>query len=689
MKRTDLSKLVRAKAERESGGRKMARQKSLTRIIVGHTRFATTSKATFDGTHPHQWSPPQQVRVYAQNQKTPGATNTRVENFITHNGDFDFYNVNGNWVELGDIQAYLARCTGFAAPSVVDSAAIAGVVDLLRAQGSFALAARFAVCLDMKTASADAEAPVPSLAEFEAVGAVFERELDELLLASGGVSRSVREIGFDLEQRDALIKRVCSRFEEPANATTLDCLSHWLDAERGGSLASFVRSAIDAFFDNDSFFVTRTFLSNAKGSFGLMVTNSLDAARQLCVAARGQTISVAFYPKKGLICYGSEQAAVKAGLGVAMPGGESFESAERDDERDAVRVDLDDLNGEVCLMDWGEGDAAVSLPNQQYETYPQMAGALNVVLAMDAPVARARDAGERPSRISAPDSKIQRRDGVAKDGVDAAPASPRDVRVDDAPVSASSKKALFHRMTRLEGNEFIKPLAPDLPDLVGADVRDVPRVLRDIQEDWRNKPKGTISLNRLTAWNLSRCLRRRLDRRVSGTTKSHRSVDVVVTGCEVSLWLAEQFAADLANAFPRLDVRSVSANKILGLFGQDLPVPAIGHPRGKRNDDFTDSIVIVVSHSGGHVRAAGLLQPARLLHLGHLRRRQRVGHANRKQLRAVKGDGAVHVAHLLHGRRRAPRGAVLGERRRHAAAAHADLHARQPGHPREQGVQPT
>ena len=96
-----------------------------------------------------------------------------------------------------------------------------------------------------------------------------------------------------------------------------------------------MRSATDAFFDNDSFFVSRTFLSNAKGSFGLMVTNSLDAARQLCVAARGQTISVAFYPKKGLICYGSEQAAVKAGLGAAMPGGDekpSFkESAERDD----------------------------------------------------------------------------------------------------------------------------------------------------------------------------------------------------------------------------------------------------------------------------------------------------------------------------------------------------------------------
>ena len=116
----------------------------------------------------------------------------------------------------------------------------------------FALAARFAVCLDMKTASADAEAPVPSLAEFHALGAVFERELDAAL-AAGGARRSVREIGFDLEQRDALIAQVCSRFEEPANAASLDCLSHWLDAERGGSLASFVRSATDAFSTTTAF----------------------------------------------------------------------------------------------------------------------------------------------------------------------------------------------------------------------------------------------------------------------------------------------------------------------------------------------------------------------------------------------------------------------------------------------------
>ena len=609
MKRTDLSKLVRAKAERESGGRKMARQTDLTRVVVGHTRFATTSKATLDGTHPHQWSPPQDVRVYAQHQRTPGASLTRVENFITHNGDFDFYDIAGAWVELGDVQAYLARATGFPAPSVVDSAAIAGVIDLLRAQGSFALAARFAVCLDMETASADADGPpVPSLAAFEAVGAVFETELDVALAKR---SASVRDVGLDLEQRDALCARVLRRFREDETAArALLCLDPWLDRERGGGLPAFAASTVDAFFDNDGFFATRAFLSRAKGSFGLTVTSSLDATRQLCVAARGQTMSVAFYPRTGLICYGSEQAAVKAGLGAAPPGSAAADAAGGgDDALDATRLDLDDLNGEVCLMDWGGGDVAVSLPSQHYETHAQMAGALKIVLAADAPVPRAR--GERLA-------------------VRARPREERD----------ASRKALFHRMTRLEGTELIKPLAPDLPDLVGADLRDIPRAMREIQEDWRGAPRGTVSLNRLTAWNLSRCLRRRLDRRIAGTSKSHRSVDVVVTGCEVSLWLAEQFASDLAVAFPRLDVRSVSANKILGLFGQDLPVPALGHPRGSRNDDFTDSIVIVVSHSGGTfapLAASNLLvSSTSAIFVVTSEWDTQIG----KQLRAVKGDGA-------------------------------------------------
>ena len=76
------------------------------------------------------------------------------------------------------------------------------------------------------------------------------------------------------------------------------------DEEGGASLATFVRVVIDAFFDNDLLWTVQTFLTHAKGSFGLCVTSAMSAHRQLCIASRGQTNSIAFFPKSGIICYG-------------------------------------------------------------------------------------------------------------------------------------------------------------------------------------------------------------------------------------------------------------------------------------------------------------------------------------------------------------------------------------------------
>jgi hypothetical protein len=119
-----------------------------------------------------------------------------------------------------------------------------------------------------------------------------------------------------------------------------------LDIESG--LDQFVDAVINAFFDNDLFHSVRRFLTSARGSFGLGITCSLDAGRQMVVAARGQTISVAFYPKLGLVLYGSEQAAVKAGLGLKAPPG-SDSDAYNEELGPAMRIDLDDLGGEAGM----------------------------------------------------------------------------------------------------------------------------------------------------------------------------------------------------------------------------------------------------------------------------------------------------------------------------------------------------
>lgn len=95
-------------------------------------------------------------------------------------------------------------------------------------------------------------------------------------------------------------------------------------------------------------------MKNAVGSFGLVVTCSEDAHRQICMAARGQPMSIAFYPENGVVCYGSEQAAVKVSLLFDLPGGNLPQRKASDNvATQNCRLDLDDSGCEIVLLDWG------------------------------------------------------------------------------------------------------------------------------------------------------------------------------------------------------------------------------------------------------------------------------------------------------------------------------------------------
>lgn len=309
-------------------------------------------------------------------------------------------------------------------------------------------------------------------------------------------------------------------------------------------------------------------LSSPQGSFGLCVSSSIDARRQFCVAARGQTISLAFYPRQGVVLYGSEQAAVKAGLNLpeATLGADGKGSAGRYMARDgngrggdqvATRLDLDDLGGEIVLIDWvsadksSTGSSTRSAAGLQRERV--MGGAVELTLAQET---------------------------LAKFG------------------------SLKNRLVPLEDNELITPLPALVPDLVGADIRDIPKAVRRVQTEWQE-----AGLNRLTMWNFEKCFRKRLALHHGGAHPG--SVDVLVTGCEVSLWLAEQFASDLSLVFPALDIKTLSANKLLGLLGQDFAMPQTGYSFHEGTWDLKDTIVVIVSHSGGtfaSLSVANLLQ---------------------------------------------------------------------------------
>ena len=562
-KRSDLSVKIRKKVASDEMRMRITsscggsyESDSLVKTYVGHTRFATSSIASFDGTHPHQWSPPRRWQMYDVRGPHTGRKSLKiVENFITHNGDFDAYEIQGKSYPLDSVQAWLEEVTSYEMPSAVDSAAIAGMVDILHCQGSFALSIRYAVCLGLRTSKiGDSTPKLPSYLDYSNLAQFFETALDQQLKRTG---HKLSYISAAPEERGYLESLIISilGLELRENGALIPFAPFLTDIEGGATVAKFVRCVVDAFFDNDLFWTVKTFLHNARGSFGICVTSSLSAHRQLCLASRGQTNSVAFFPKSGVVAYGSEQSAVKAGLSFPTPGGDlPIEPGDNNDR--PLRLDLDDLNGEIALLDWGEGEdyalPAVSAPNRHLPVYKLMNGRLNLVLHQES-------------------------------------------KGTEAPL------VLHHRMTLIDpaDHELMKPLPSDTKDPILQDIRDIPRVCRAIQDDWRGFSTDT-SLNRLTAWNLTKCLQKRMsDIHQKKMERQPGSVDILLTGCEVSLWLAEQFASDLQKAFPKLGVKGMSSNKFLGLFGQDFSVPSIGFPYSQRSHDFKDAIVIIVSHSGG------------------------------------------------------------------------------------------
>lgn len=304
-KRTDLSKEIR-----KSVAKDLPRNfpQHFVPTLSGHTRFATSSKASLDGTHPHQWTPATRRRVYNFHVPTPQSSgggaggggrydpsvnpNVVVENYITHNGDFEFYTMptNGKTYDLDIVQKWVSVVTGIPTPAAVDSCAIAGVVDLLRTQGCFGLSARYAVCFALSTSYMDDNLEgFPGYDHFEKIGNIFEEVLNDLLsehdsnLHAIGDSQVIRN-NFALD----VVSQLESRLELIQPLTSYIILA---DDEEGANLYAFCIATVNAFFDNDLFYSTKEFLKYAKGSFGLCVTSSLDAHRQICFAARGQTVS--------------------------------------------------------------------------------------------------------------------------------------------------------------------------------------------------------------------------------------------------------------------------------------------------------------------------------------------------------------------------------------------------------------
>jgi hypothetical protein len=161
---------------------------------------------------------------------------------------------------------------------------------------------------------------------------------------------------------------------------------------------------------------------------------------------------------------------------------------------------------------------------------------------------------------------------------------------------------LEQRWIPLQGNSYIMPPIGNAEDPVEHDIQEIPQVLKTIEISWRDP----ASFNRQSADYLAELLiakAKSWDRRQRATidikldfrserlhqrVATDRSVDLLITGVESSLWLGERFAQDLITICPALKVATISANQVL----RKLPSDSNRLHLGK------NSIVLAISQSG-------------------------------------------------------------------------------------------
>lgn len=288
-KRTDLSQELRKRVQIPSN-----LPPNYYPFLSGHTRFATSSLSTLDGTHPHQWTPRTLRRIY--NFNTGIFHDQMVEIFITHNGDLDFYQLNGNTYEVETILDWLSNVLGVEPPASVDSMCIAGLMDLLRCQGCFALSARYAIAMGLSTATMNTDVSFPTKSDWENIGAIFEDcwKSHIMLSKKNQHPHDVDSVTFRSEVAMAAAEALKQRPELVRPLYDCEALAEDIDnntTDGPRTLPAFCMATIHAFLDHDLFRCVQLFLKHAKGSFGLTVSSSWDAHRRLVIAARGQPVS--------------------------------------------------------------------------------------------------------------------------------------------------------------------------------------------------------------------------------------------------------------------------------------------------------------------------------------------------------------------------------------------------------------
>ncbi|MEO0835502.1 MAG: hypothetical protein AAFY16_05840, partial [Cyanobacteria bacterium J06642_3] len=305
-----------------------------TVIGVWHYRYATSGSAASElETHWHEWMKARIQKVWQFTGTEWKCTSKNVHHRITHNGDFDGWNIFNQEIDYATLGLWLERVLHTPNATKGDSPKIAGMMDLLVTQGMWypsvrlayqqAIATSIAAAFDDQQPVKNAPHNAPSQKDLNTWAEIFEGIFadDIFPLKYSDHSKLTPEYlksSTDLQQ--SLIQALKNHHST----------ANWTEAQR----TNFIQFVLQAFFENDLYRATQIFISQAKGSFGLVTTSTLEET-ELILCAKGQPITVGFNWEQGYMVYASEPAAIDR---ILLNKPQCF------------RLDLDQKNGEVAKV---------------------------------------------------------------------------------------------------------------------------------------------------------------------------------------------------------------------------------------------------------------------------------------------------------------------------------------------------
>lgn len=125
--------------------------KPLESVVTGvwHYRYGTSSPPAIRETHWHEWMPAREATVWQVENEKWVSSRKDVNHRITHNGDFDAWEIFGKQIDNTTLGLWLERVLHMPNSTSGDSPKIAGMMDLLITQGMWDASVRLAYQLEI------------------------------------------------------------------------------------------------------------------------------------------------------------------------------------------------------------------------------------------------------------------------------------------------------------------------------------------------------------------------------------------------------------------------------------------------------------------------------------------------------------------------------------------------------------